>query len=483
MAKKLGVVARVKTTFKRTWQIMAGGYDAAGSTRFIKNAFKNAADVSADEVIITDLPTLRERANHEIRNNSYAEGIVETMSNDIIGTGPRLQMTTASEGLNGLAEREFSNWMTQVDLVRTLQIAVKEQCGDGEALVLMNTNQSLPGKVKLFPALIDPNRLDTPWLPNTNTSNISMGVEYDDNGVPIAYHIAKKGSVNPQSPVFNMDFERIPADRMVHLYRKDRPGQSRGVPWITPAIPLFAYLRRYTLAVIGAAETAADYAVILQSQAGNMATEDDPEAMDVFDIERGMMMTTPKGWEAKQMKAEQPTDTYKEFKREILNEIARCLNMPYNIAAADSSDYNYASGRLDHQMYFKAVEVSQEWIERELLNVIFNKWFIQARAAGIFTTVSSPETLSHEWMWDQFEHVDPLKEALATTEALTSMTTTYKNVYAAQGKDWEKEFEQRAIEKKKMDLLKLTLEESTPEQQATQAENRAKIIRLQVAEG
>jgi hypothetical protein len=37
------------------------------------------------------------------------------------------------------------------------------------------------------------------------------------------------------------------------------------------------------------------------------------------------------------MKSEQP-----EFKKEILNEIARCLNMPFNVAAGNSSGYNYA---------------------------------------------------------------------------------------------------------------------------------------------
>ncbi len=37
------------------------------------------------------------------------------------------------------------------------------------------------------------------------------------------------------------------------------------------------------------------------------------------------------------MHAEQPATTYAEFKREILNEIARCLNMPFNVAAGNSS--------------------------------------------------------------------------------------------------------------------------------------------------
>ncbi len=55
----------------------------------------------------------------------------------------------------------------------------------------------------------------------------------------------------------------ISADQILHVYRKDRPQQLRGVPRTTPALPLFAYLRRYTLASVDAAETAADFAAIL----------------------------------------------------------------------------------------------------------------------------------------------------------------------------------------------------------------------------
>ena len=33
--------------------------------------------------------------------------------------------------------------------------------------------------------------------------------------------------------------------------------------------------------------------------------------------------------------------------------------MPLNIAAGNSSGYNYASGRLDHQAFFKAIRIDQ----------------------------------------------------------------------------------------------------------------------------
>ncbi len=47
----------------------------------------------------------------------------------------------------------------------------------------------------------------------------------------------------------------------------------------------------------------------------------------------GRLLTMPGGWKMWQLQAEQPATTYAEFKKEILNEIARCLNMPFNVAS------------------------------------------------------------------------------------------------------------------------------------------------------
>ena len=118
-----------------------------------------------------------------------------------------------------------------------------------------------------------------------------------------------------------------------------------------PALPLFAQLRRFTLAVLAAAETAADFAGILYTDAPAGGEADAAEPFEPIELEKRALVTMPGGWKMAQMQAEQPATTYAEFKHELLNEIARCLNMPYNVAACNSSSYNYASGRLDHQTY------------------------------------------------------------------------------------------------------------------------------------
>ncbi|MDR0608754.1 MAG: phage portal protein, partial [Planctomycetaceae bacterium] len=72
-----------------------------------------------------------------------------------------------------------------------------------------------------------------------------------------------------------------------------------------------------------------------------------------------------------QIHAEQPTTSYSEFKRELLSEIGRCLQVPVNILLGDSSKHNYASGRLDHQTFFKSIKVEQTHCEQIVLNKIF----------------------------------------------------------------------------------------------------------------
>ena len=54
---------------------------------------RDADGLSADAANSPEVRrTLRNRARYEVANNSYARGIVLTLANDLIGTGPRLQM-------------------------------------------------------------------------------------------------------------------------------------------------------------------------------------------------------------------------------------------------------------------------------------------------------------------------------------------------------------------------------------------------------
>ena len=170
-----------------------------------------------------------------------------------------------------------------------------------------------------------------------------------------------------------------------------------------------------------------------------------------------------------QMRAEQPTTSYMEFIRQILNEIARCLNMPYNVAAGNSSGYNYASGRLDHQTYFKSIRVDQSHIESVVLSRLIEVWFFEAMRIDGFLPASLhrfDSRVPFQVFWDGHEHVDPAKEANAQERRLKNHTTTLANEYARRGLDWEVQLRQRAKERQLMQELGLNESDAVPAREA-----------------
>ena len=421
-------------------KIVRGRFDAAQTTRDNKKHWGAADFLSADAEASPEVRrTLRTRARYEVANNSYAKGIVQTLANDAIGTGPRLQLLTEDEEFNRVVEHDFNLWCRAISLAEKLRTARIARCQDGEAFILLAGNPRLSSEVKLDLQLVEADRVTDDF--NNNDPNCIDGITFDKYGNPTKYRVLR---YHPGSD-FHATSEavQIPAEYMIHIFRSDRPGLHRGIPEITPALPLFAQLRRFTLAVLSAAEAAADFAGILYTDTPVNGEADDVEAMDQIQLERNMLLTMPGGWKMAQLDPKQPATTYAEFKHEILNEIARCLSMPYNVAAGNSSGYNYASGRLDHQTYYKSIKVDQTFIERQILDRILAAWFREYGLLHGYTVDNIP----HYWMWDGTEHVDPAKEANAQAVRLQSLTTTLAAEYAKQGKDWETELHQVARER------------------------------------
>ena len=279
-------------------------YDAAQTTAENARHWAMADGLSPNAAMTPDVRrTLRNRARYEVANNSYAKGMVLTIAGDCVGTGPRLQLLTEDNETNRTVEQAFAEWATAVNLAEKLRTMRMAKATDGEAFAVLVNNPALDQPVKLDILPVEAERVTSPpeWMGDLN---IVDGIELDRHGNPTAYHVMKDhpGEITLTSP----RFQRISAGAMIHWFRADRPQQHRGVPEITPALPLFAQLRRYTLAVLGAAETAADFAAVLYTDApaGGEATPVEP--LDVIELEKRMATTLPDGWKLGQIRAEQP---------------------------------------------------------------------------------------------------------------------------------------------------------------------------------
>jgi lambda family phage portal protein len=428
-----------------------GRYDAAQTTHENRRHWANADHLSANAAANVDVRRiLRNRARYEVANNSYAKGIVLTLANYVVGTGPRLQMLTTDPEANRVIEREFARWAKAAGLAPKLRTMRVAQCEAGEVFTLLATNPRIDAPVQLDLRLIEADQVVTPPTFQLRQASPADGIIFDEFGNPVAYYVLRQ---HPGDCIAwrsaGIDFDIMPAEAVIHLFRAERPGQSRGVPEITPALPLFAQLRRYTLAVLGSAEQAALPSGVVYTDAAADAEVSQVEPMDTVEMDRGTWLTMPFGWKIGQIKAEQPTTVYGDFKHEVINEIARCLNMPFNIAAGNSSGYNYASGRLDHQAFFKSIRMDQAYIGDVVLDRIFSAWLNEAVLIEGYLPQSArlrDAEFPHQWFWDGFEHVDPAKEASAQATRLQSNTTTLAAEFARSGLDWEAELRQRARE-------------------------------------
>jgi len=431
-----------------------GGFDSAETTPLNRRHWAQADNLSADSAASPEVrKTLRNRARYEVANNSYARGIVLTLANDTVGTGPRLQMLTGDDDANRAIEGQFSSWAAATCLAEKLRTMRMARAQDGEAFAILATNPKIDHAIQLDLRLIEADQIASP-LSSFLKANEIDGVVLDRHGNPVSYRVLNSHP-GDSSADFSLTTRTVPAWSMVHLYREERPGQHRGIPEIAPALPLFAQLRRFTLAVLTAAESAADFAGILYTDAPAGGESENVEPMDLIELRRNMLLTMPSGWKMGQLDPKQPATTYAEFKHEVLNEIARCLNMPYNIAAGNSSGYNYASGRLDHQTYYKSIRVEQAFMASRILDRILAAWLLEYGLVFGFLSGDTRALPPHQWFWDGMEHVDPSKEAKAQETRLKSNTTTLAHEYARQGRDWEMELRQIAREKSLMRELGL----------------------------
>ena len=263
---------------------LAARYDAAQTNEGNRRHWQYADAKSADAALSADVrKVLRERSRYEVANNSYAAGIVRSIAEDTVGVSPRLQVLTEMEDYAAIAstqlvENAFHRWADRIDLGGKLRTMRMARLRDGEVFAILISNPQIRDAtgVSLDVQLGESDHVYSPVVPDLREGDTFHvdGVVIDRWGNPIAYQVSDMHPGSDLGSGFGT-FRRYPAKQVIHYFRPDRPGQHRGVAELTPALPLFAQLRRYTLAVLASAEAAASFAGIIytDSPAGGEAEE------------------------------------------------------------------------------------------------------------------------------------------------------------------------------------------------------------------
>lgn len=445
MARKAKVTRRTFNQSDLISRSIKGRYDAAQRSTENANLWSNVDGLSAAAANNPSVrKVIRDRARYEIANNSYAAGIVKTLANDVVG--PVIQIQLGNGEKQQVAELDFQAWAKAAELFAKLRTARKAKCQDGEAFAQLFTNPKIKNEIKLDVKLLECDQIEGFY---TGKADEVDGVKLDSYGNPIAYRVLKEHPGDYRFSAFGKTGgDWVARKFMLHYFDSDRPGQIRGVSEITSSLSLFGLLRKYTIAVTETATRAAEISGVLTTsllpEGDSAVTFAEPSI--TMEFGRNCMVSTPEGWDLKQLKAEQPTTQYKDFKAEIITEVARPLNMPANVARGDSSGYNYASGRLDFQTYDRSIEVDREGLERDMLNRIYDNWLAEYKARKALSKEDVLAISNPQWYYSGRGHVDPEKEAKADNVRLQNGTLTKGDYWASQGEDSKRKEKQRIDE-------------------------------------
>lgn len=393
---------------------------------------------------------LRDRTRYEVANNPTMAGVTEIVANDTVGLGPRLQVTTEDETWNDAVEAAWDAWSAAVggvSLALMLNLARRSEIDSGEVLYRFRQSDNVPERLDL--ELMEADRLTRPLALDPLD-----GIELGQDGRPIRYHVLKQHPGDAWLAGQTLiEAEWVPASQIIHSFKRSRPGQQRGIPELAPSLELLAEIRRYQAAVLAACEVQASIPLALESEFGPALDDDDAPTdegapWDEVAFDRRLATVLPAGYKLNGINPTQPVMQHNEYVASLLVLACRPLKVPWNIVLGDSSNYSYASGRLDMQDYDRARKVDRKRLEATVLDRIFATWLLFAIRYGvvpypIFDTTHVP----HSWMWQSRPHVEPLKEANANAANLKNNTTTLAEIWAEKGEDWKQKVKQRAKER------------------------------------
>lgn len=427
---------------------LRGTYDAARDDDDHKNHWSHTDALDAD---CTNSRAVRsklvQRSRYEVANNGYSDGIAQTYATTLVGQGPKLRMLTGSNGFNQLVETRWAEWCEAVNFASKLWTLAQAKYVDGEGLGVIRRNPGIDHAIKLDWVLYETEQCQTPYLPYDKPGYID-GIQFDQFGNPTFYEFL---TYHPggQSGFRAYESELVPAQFVTHWFKARRPGQHRGIPETTSTLNLGAAARRWREANLCKAEMQAKLTVLLKSlMMPSTEDADNIAAMSTLEMLTGMMIALPNSVEPVQMDMDTPGAQYESFHKTLVNEQARPKSMPYIVAACDASGSNYATGRLDHQNYYAALDTDRADADRQVLNVMFRIWFDAAvRFYGWLG--GSPESLtaaarSHDWAWPKHRVIDEATEADSRDKRLKNGSMSLAQVYDDDGSDYEDEVVKQA---------------------------------------
>jgi lambda family phage portal protein len=435
-----------------------------------------------------------------------AVSAIKTNRTNIVGQGLQLKSTIDAEYL-GLsreeaekwqkdAEREFKLWADSkfCDSTRAnnfyeiQQVACMSWLMNGDACVLLEYDRP----TKFFPFglrihLIEADRICTPhqtgnsvnlYVRDQNTKNrIFNGVEVDDRGKVIAYHIC---STYPNSNLrAEKKWTRVKAfgdktgsPNVLMIYETERAEQYRGVPYLAPVIEALKQLTRYSEAEMMAAVINGFFTVFITSESGasemgfsGVVDDEDRVTNDNvnYELGNGMVNILNPGEKIEIADAKRPSTNFDAFVTSLAKYVGAALEIPVELLTKSFTS-SYSASRAALLEAWKAFRMKRTWLAADLCQPVYEIFLTEAIATGrlkapgfFLDPLIKKAYCGAQWNGPAQGMIDPVKEVSAAEKRIEiGLSTRQRETVEMNGGDFEANVAQLAREAKMMKAAGLT---------------------------
>lgn len=414
---------------------------------------------SADAEILTDLPKLRNRTRELNRDDPIGSGLTGTFVHNIVGTGMRAQARTKDPDTNTALEavwNERKNRLCPVDRLTQGQyqrMKCRKKLEDGEILIKQTKRTSVD---PVWFELIEADRLGTPPAAEIAAGHeVRDGVEKDANGIPVAYwlrrHHPGDSRVPPKSDL--NAFDRVEAAVVRHARIVERPGQSRGVPFLHAVLQDIRDLDLLLLASIKRVQISACLAVFFKSPFSVADTFDATAEEYGYkldqQLEPGMIWKMMPEEEMQTLLPNFPTPELEPFIIMLARRIGAAVGVSWQVVLKDFSKSTYSSARTDLLETWRVYDVERdEFSADQTWEWVAVMMDARLRGETRLRGISDEEIAAVRWIPNTRRWVDPLREVKAIELAMKLGLTTLQEECAKLGLDYEEVIRQRQVERK-----------------------------------
>lgn len=506
-----------RTAARQKLQILNSGYSNYGASVTKKSlAGWLHAGGSSREDIEDNINVLRQRSRDLYMGTPIACGAVKTMRTNVVGRGLRLKSTIDAETL-GISpeerrklekqiEREWSIWaestdcdMTRIDNFYELQqLAFLNWLISGDCLAVLPVKPRPNQPYDLRVQLIEADRLCSPDNCDTIDNKIVGGVEVDQSGEVVAYHIADH---HPLSYAYaDIKWQRVEAfgkttgrRNVLCLMNRERIGQRRGVPFLAPVIESLKQMGRYTDAELVAAVVSGMFTIFIEKAdasaedaIGSMLPEEvqvDAEDESTIELAPGAVIDLNEGETAHDMNPGRPNANFGGFVEAICQQIGAALEIPYELLVKRfNSSYTASKGALEEA--WKMFNMYRDWLSTDFCQPVYEEWLTEAvakgriKAPGFFTDPAIKKAYcGAKWNGPAKGILDPVKEANAAKQRVEAgFSTRSDEAMQMTGSNFYNNVEQLKHEEKELKEVKkiangTTNKQNTPAEPADNAGN------------